>query len=255
MKNILKNGMIIVGLLALILSSVSISAETATDDTGDVWVYEIGTAGMTYNQYSGARDNVDVTSVTYEISDSTVTATLTVAGQIVNDVYHTYMIYLENPSGQYYASYSAGSGVYMGTDKYMGAVGSLNDPVSGDTFTAIFEIDYPEDSFELYGFASESVDATEQYHDYAPNMFAPYYEGSTDDDEPVDDTDPNEDTDSEGTDNTDDTDTTDSTDLNTDEDTDNTESTTGTDTGTPGFGIFALLSGLVIALLFTRRKK
>jgi len=250
MNNILKNGMIIAGLLALILSSVSISAETATDDTGDVWVYEFGTTGMTYNQYSGTRDNVDVTSVSYEISDSTVTATLTVAGEIVNDVYHTYMIYLENPSGQYYASYSAGSGVYMGTDKYMGALGELNDPISGNTFTAIFEIDHPEDSFELYGFASESVDATEQYHDYAPNMFAPYYEGSSDDDEPVDETDPGD------TDNTDDTDTTDSTDQTTDETTenkDNTDSTT--DKGTPGFGILALFAGLAIALIITQRKK
>lgn len=250
MNNILKNGMIIAGLLALILSSVSISAETATDDTGDVWVYEFGTTGMTYNQYSGTRDNVDVTSVSYEISDSTVTATLTVAGEIVNDVYHTYMIYLENPSGQYYASYSAGSGVYMGTDKYMGALGELNDPISGNTFTAIFEIDYPEDSFELYGFASESVDATEQYHDYAPNMFAPYYEGSTDDDEPVDETDPGD------TDNTDDTDTTDSTDPTTDETTENTDNTDSTiDKGTPGFGILALFAGLAIALIITKRKK
>jgi hypothetical protein len=250
MNNILKNGMIIAGLLALIVSSVSISAETATDETGDVWVYKMGTTGMTYNQYSGTRDNVDVTSVSYEITDSTVTATLTVAGEIINDVYHTYMIYLENPSGQYYASYSAGSGVYMGTDKYMGALGELNDPISGNTFTAIFEIDYPEDSFELYGFASESVDATEQYHDYAPNMFAPYYDGSTDDDEPVDGTD------SEDSDNTDDTDTTDSTDQTTDETTENTDNTDSTsDKGTPGFGILALFAGLAITLIITKRKK
>jgi hypothetical protein len=250
MNNILKNGMIIAGLLALIVSSVSISAETATDETGDVWVYKMGTTGMTYNQYSGTRDNVDVTSVSYEITDSTVTATLTVAGEIINDVYHTYMIYLENPSGQYYASYSAGSGVYMGTDKYMGALGELNDPISGNTFTAIFEIDYPEDSFELYGFASESVDATEQYHDYAPNMFAPYYDGSTDDDEPVDGTD------SEDSDNTDDTDTTDSTDQTTDETTENTDNTDSTsDKGTPGFGILALFAGLALALIITKRKK
>lgn len=254
MNNILKNGMIIAGLLALILSSVSISAETATDDTGDVWVYELGTTGMTYRQYSGTRDNVDVTSVSYEISDSTVTATLTVAGEIVNDAYYTYMIYLENPSGQYYASYSAGSGIYMGTDKYMGALGELNDPVSGDTFTAIFEIDYPEDSFELYGFASETVDATEQYHDYAPNMFAPYYEGSTDDDEPVDDTDPGEDTETEDTD---DTGKTDSNDLNSDESTDkvdNTDPNIDGDKGTPGFGVFVLIAAFVAAVFIIKRR-
>jgi len=250
MKNITKTGVFIAGFFALILLSMSIPAETATDDTGDVWVYEIGTAGMTYNQYSGTRDNVDVTSVSYEISDSTVTATLTVAGQIVNDVYHTYMIYLENPSGQYYASYSAGGGVYMGTDKYMGALGELNDPISGNTFTAIFEIDYPEDSFELYGFASESVDATEQYHDYAPNMFAPYYEGSTDDDEPVDDSDPGDSTDTDDTENGDDTDKTDPGDTNTEGQT----TTTPPPSGTPGFEFLALIAAFA-AILFIVKKR
>ncbi|MBS3802605.1 MAG: hypothetical protein KGY65_07640, partial [Candidatus Thermoplasmatota archaeon] len=107
-------------------------------------------------------------------------------------------------------------------------------------------------SFNLYGSATESVDATEAYYDYAPEIFAPYYEGSTDDDEPVDDTDPGDSTD------TDDTDTTDSTDSNSDEstdNTDNTDSTNGKDTGTPGFGIFILLAGIGIALIFTKRKK
>jgi len=250
MKNLTKTGVFIAGFFALILLSMSIPAETATDDTGDVWVYEFGTTGMTYNQYSGTRDNVDVTSVSYEITDSTVTATLTVAGEIVNDAYHTYMIYLENPSGQYYASYSAGSGVYMGTDKYMGALGELNDPISGNTFTAIFEIDYPEDSFELYGFASESVDATEQYHDYAPNMFAPYYEGSTDDDEPVDDSDPGDSTDTDDTENGDDTGTTDLGDT----DTEGQTTTTPPPSGTPGFEFLALIAAFA-AILFIVKKR
>jgi hypothetical protein len=249
MKNILKNGLII-AVLSLILFSVSISAETATDDTNDVWVYEIGTAGMTYNQYSGTRDNVDVTSVSYEITDSTVTATLTVAGEIVDDVYHTYMIYLENPSGQYYASYSAGNGVYMGTDKYMGAVGSLTDPVSGNTFTATFEIDYPEDSFELYGFASESVDATESYYDYAPDMFSPYYEGSTDD-EPVDDSN------QENSDNNDASDN-DQNNTNTDNGAgtnENTDSTSGTESESPGFEFFALIAAFAAIVFIIKKRK
>jgi hypothetical protein len=251
MKNITKTGLFMAGFFTLILVSVSISAETATDDPNDVWVQELGTSGMTYQQYKGNRDNVDVTSVSYEISDSTVTATLTVAGQIINDAYHTYMIYLENPSGQYYASYSAGSGLYMGTDGYGGEWGQLNDPISGDTFTAIFEISHPEDNFDLYGFASESVDATEAYYDYAPDMFAPYYEASTDDNEPVDETD------SGDTDNTEDTDTTDSTDQTTDETTeitDNPDSTTDTDNGTPGFEFLAIIAAFAAIIFIVKRR-
>ncbi len=249
MKNILKKGAIIAGFFALILLSVSISAETITDETDDVWVYELGGSGMTYHQYSGSRNNVDITSVSYEISDSTVTATLTVAGEIVNDAYHTYMIYLENPSGQYYASYSAGGGIYMGTDKYMSAVGPLNDPISGDTFTAIFEIDYPEDSFELYGFASETVDATEQYHDYAPDVFAPYYEASSDDD-PVDDDEvpvDNGGNNDEGSE--------DEPVLDSGENNDDTNQQSRDDSsGTPGFELFALIAAFA-AVVFIIKKR
>ena len=244
MKNLTKTGLFIAGFFALILLSVSISAETATDDTEDVWVHQLGSSGMRYQEYSGSRDNVDITSVSYELSDSTVTASLTVAGEIVSDMYHTYIIYLENPSGQYYATYSAGSGMWIGNDKYGGEMGQLTDPVSGDTFTAIFEINHPEDSFDLYGSATESVDATEAYYDYAPELFAPYYEGSTDDDEPVDDTDPGQDTD------TDDTDTTDPGDTNTEGQTTNTPPPSGT----PGFEFLALIAAFA-AILFIVKKR
>ncbi len=251
MKNLTKTGVFIAGFFALILLSVSIPAETATDDTEDVWVHQLGSSGMSYREYSGSRDNVDITSVSYELSDSTVTASLTVAGEIVNDMYHTYIIYLENPSGQYYATYSAGSGMWIGNDKYGGEMGQLTDPVSGDTFTAIFEINHPEDSFNLYGSASESVDATEAYYDFAPNMFAPYYEGSTDDDEPVDDPDPGDSTDADDTENandSDNTDQTDTTDLNTDDTTDDGGG------GIPGFETIALIAAIGIALILLKRK-
>ncbi|MBS3748982.1 MAG: hypothetical protein KGY65_01240 [Candidatus Thermoplasmatota archaeon] len=132
----------------------------------------------------------------------------------------------------------------MSTDKYMRTGGSLNDSVSGDISTAIFEIDYPEDSFELYGFASDSVDATKTYHDYVPNMFAPYYEGSTDDDEPVDDTDPGDSTD------TGDTDTTEPGDTNTEGQT----TTTPPPSGTPGFEFLALIAAFA-AILFIVKKR
>lgn len=242
MRNISKNGFIIVGFFAFFLLIAPISAETATDETGDVWIYKFGTTGMVYNEYSGTKEDIDITSVSYELSESTVTATLTVAGQIINDPYHTYIIYLENPSGQYYATYSAGSGLWIGTDKYGGELGQLSEPISGNTFTAIFEINHPEDSFDLYGFASESVDATEAYHDYAPDIFAPYYEGSKGDDEPVDETDSNE--------------------LNTSGDidestkeTDEIDSKSISDKGTPGFEIFAFLYAFIIMLLFVKKRK
>ncbi len=194
MKLLKKTSLIIAGLIAITLLSVGASGTTVNDDTDDVWVYELGGSGMAYRQYSGSRDNVDVTSVSYEISGSTVTASLTVEGEIQNDMYHTYIIYLENSSGQYYATYSAGSGMWIGNNKYSGEMGQLTDPVSGDTFTAIFDINHPEDSFDIYGMASESVDATEAYYDYAPDMFAPYYQDSSGDDgtEPEEEDDPSD---------------------------------------------------------------
>ncbi len=254
MKNLTKTGVFIAWFFALILLSVSISAETITDESDDVWVYELGGSGMTYHQYSGSRNNVDITSVSCEISDSTVTASLTVEGDIQNDMYHTYFIYLENPSGQYYATYSAGSGMWIGTDKYGGEMGQLTDPISGNTFTAIFEISHPEDSFNPYGVASESVDATEAYYDYAPDVFAPYYEASSDDE-----SDPSED--DTGDDDTDDTD-----DADTDNGDDNSETNSAADNGpgendrdsdangTPGFEPFALIAAFAAVVLLIKKR-
>jgi hypothetical protein len=128
-------------------------------------------------------------------------------------------------------------------------VGPLNDPISGDTFTAIFEIDYPEDSFELYGFVSETVDATEQYHDYAPDVFAPYYEASSDDD-PVDDDEVPVDNGGDNDEGSEDEPIENSEENNND---DNQE-TRDDSNGTPGFELFALIAAFA-AVVFIIKKR
>ncbi len=234
--------------IALVFFCSNVSAVSESDLTGDVWVHQLGGSGMSYREYSGSRDNVDITSVSYELSDSTVTASLTVAGEIVNDMYHTYIIYLENPSGQYYATYSAGSGMWIGTDKYGGEWGQLTDPISGDTFTAIFEINHPEDNFELYGSATESVDATEAYYDYAPNTYAPYYEGTSNDE-----TDSNE---SENTQNGEDQTVTEGeTDTGSENTEDNVDSDGDTGSDTPGFEILTAIAAISIALILLKKRR
>lgn len=175
-----KSNLIIAGLIAVTLMGISVSAESIDDDPNDVWKQEISTSGSLWSQTS-SRDNIDVTGVSYEISGSEVNATLTVKGQIQSSASYTYQINLESSSGKYSAFYTYGSGSWTGQDGYTGEYGSLTNPVSDDTFTAIFEIDHPEDDFDIYGFASESVGAMEAYYDYAPDSYAPYFGESTED--------------------------------------------------------------------------
>lgn len=247
MKNITKTGLFIAGFLALILLGVSISAETVTDGTGDVWKQKIGTSGYEWTQ-TATRDNVDVTSLGYEISGSEVTVTLSVAGEIQETEGFSYYLYLENSSGQYYAYYTYGSGMWIGLDKYNGEMGELTDPISGNTFSATFEIDHPEDDFNIYGFASESVDAMEAYYDYAPNSYAPYYEASSTEDDTSDDTLPVDDgADENQNEQTDDN-------AEEDETTSEEKNDQTTATDTPGFELFFLIAGLATALIIFKRR-
>lgn len=239
------------GFIALILFCGNVSAVSVSDGTGDVWKQKLGSWDSTTS-----REDVDVTSLSYEISDSEITATLTVKGEIQSDANHMYYIYLENSSVSYYAMFAVGQGTWINIDNPIGESGTLSNPVSGNTFTATFEISNSDASFDLWGYAMETV-GTEAYHDYAPNSYAPYYEGGSTEDSGTDEgTDSNDSEDTQnGEDNTGGTEGDGETDAGS-ENTENTEDTAGdSDSGTPGFEILTLVASVAIALILLRKRK
>jgi len=75
----------------------------------------------------------------------------------------------------YTAYYADGESYYIGD----GEVNQLVNSVSGNTFTATFEIDNPGATYTVYGHIIEykevGDDLGEMWQDYAPNTYAPWY--------------------------------------------------------------------------------
>ncbi len=241
--------------IALIFFCSNVSAVNVSDGQGDVWKQKLTASGYSWNQAS-SRDNVDITSISYDLSGSQLTATLVVKGEIQSDANHVYYIYLESSSGKYMIYYASGTGGWAGENGYLGEGGSLTNPVSGNTFTATIEINHGDDSFDVHGYAMETVDGTEAYWDYAPNTYAPYYE-----EESTEDSGDDEGTNSNDSDDTPDgEDTSDETgDGETNTDSENTENTGDSGgesgSGTPGFEILTLIAALAIALILINKRK
>lgn len=249
----------------LLLSTITVSAVTITDDTDDVWYYnfpeyEVGTVAN--------KPNIDITSVSYTIIGSEITLTMTVKGIIEDSDLISYVIYFGtvNESGDIFLSpcrpgyqvvYSNEHGYYsyFGLDGFSmepGDFGELTDPVSGNTFTATFEIAHFDPAVEVLGKVMEAdpmfltdafsvfwMDVTSNLLSLLPSIDD---EDGVDEDEPIDD----EDEDTTGDDediilpNGDDTD---------------GDGNGGNGGGTPGFEILAFIVALAIAFIILKRKK
>ena len=198
-----------VGILAILsMSAVTVSAVTITDDIDDVWYrwYE-PTTGTEELPLVANKPNIDITSVSYTITGSELTLTMTIDGTFEDSELIGYTIYfgifnnsLYSPDSRYYAaSYSNGSAYYSTWGMEEFSYGIITNPISGNTFTATFEIADLDPTFELWGFVMEFLEAYEEgdtsyswdWMDVVPNtLMIPDFSGDTgEDDEPTDDDD------------------------------------------------------------------
>ncbi len=244
MNMTLRNILLVGAVVCILAISGTVAAVTETDSTGDVWHYQETDGGWSWNKYTGDKPNIDITEVTHSFDGSQVTLTLKVDGEIENSEDINYWIHLEGDNSNYIAHYSNEQGMVGGEGAASGFYHMISDPISGDTFTATFEVDNPDDSYNVYGYVSEYTSSEEQWGDYAPNEYADWYS----EDEDTDDTDETED------------DTTDEEDDGTDTDNKETEEDTSndgdtSDNGTPGFEIISLFVAVVAVLLVLTKKK
>jgi len=243
-----KGCMLFVVFTLLVLLAVPASAVTITDDLDDVTHTDpdVGELFIVAN-----KPNIDITSVSYTITGSELTLSMTVKGTIEDSDSILYSIYygtwnetlngiptLTSPGIRYYmATYSNGYGRFgnrliepSDSPTYLPR-GELTDPVSGNTFTATFEIADFDSTFEVWGATLESKLGT--WMD-----FAVIYSGDDDDDvEPDEEDDDNEDIILPNGDDT---------------DGDGNGDKGG---GTPGFEILAFIVALAIAFIILKRKK
>jgi len=205
--------LLFVGIAVLLLSTLTVSAES--DSTGDVWHWKFSETGYSW-EHSGGKPNIDITSVSHTITDSEATLTMTVAGTIQDSEKIIYYMHLvgDDETTYYQAFYINGGGAYLLIGAgYQG--GELENPVSGNTFTATFEIDDPDATYSVWAYSAEYAEtgdeSGEAWWDYAPNTYSPWYTGG--------------------------------------------DGNGGTGGGTPGFETLAVIAAIGVALIILRRRK
>jgi len=225
--------LLFVGLGILVVSAVTVSAVTVTDPIDDVYDGTLETFG--------SRPNIDITTVTYELSGDTVTLTITVNGNIVDSEYILYTIFTNGTSlSGYVAQYQNGNGYVL---KDTTIIDSEVLVSHGNTIIFTFTRSDLIGIGEIWGSAMEnSEDYSQGWMDYAPNSFSPYYSGDDDDDTGDDDDDTGDDDDDDVI-------------ISPNGDDTGGDGNGGNGGGIPGFEAITVIAAIAVALIILRRKK
>lgn len=252
-----------ISLLLLTAIGATVTAEGVTDPTGDVyhWQYSGGTYGWDTN--IGNKPNIDITDISYSVSGEQVTLTLTVAGSIIDSELISYWAYVNTSDSNYMFSWNNGESMGWGTNTQEGSFEMDFEPeitASGNTITAIYNlIGTFQTGIEVWGWAAEYTSygntAEEWWADWAPESYSWYEgEGSGGDsgDTGGDDTSGD---DSEGDDTGGDIsgDNDDSGDTGGSND-DGSNTNTPPPSGTPGFGLLAMITAFAAIVLILRKR-
>ncbi len=158
--------------IMLILTSITVVAEIVTDGTNDVFHRRLSDGTWGY-YYTDEKDNIDITSISYEVNNNNVTLTMTVDGVIEDSESIVYWAYYTSAEATYWMMYVNGSGtVYCEKDYTIGANAVVT--ASGDTITGRFPL-YGSDTskVDLYGtayqYTSTNNPNAELWVDWNPN--------------------------------------------------------------------------------------
>ena len=235
-----KNYIYIAISLGLILAfSQSVSAETISDDTGDVahWKYTGTTWGWDLN-YEG-KSNVDIKELSYTVEGEQVTLTMEVVGTITDSELVSYWTYLNTSDSNYWLIWTNGEGSGMAISTEEGSFEMDFEPeitASGSKLSATFDVigTFSSDVV-LWGWAAEYTTSgnitNEWWGDWAPNSNSPFYG-----DQPET---PDDDDDENG---------------NSGESPDGNESDDNNG-GTPGFELLTLFVALIAIIILIRKRK
>lgn len=219
----------IIIVMFVLLMLLSINAMAINDDTGDLYHYIYSDNKWSWEAYSGEKDQIDITDISYSMEGSQVTLTMTCADTIaVNDKIALTMYLQSDDDSSYLVMYVSSSdmGTVLGQGDYQGFYELLENPVTGNIFTATFEVSNPDADYEVWGFSAEYLDIGDQggeaWWDYAPDSNAPWYI-------PGDNN--NNNNNNDGT------------------------TTNEKDDGTPGFEAIILLAAVAVALILIKRRR
>lgn len=214
-----KSSMLFLVVVALILISISVPAES--DSSGDVYYFNGVDADVIWEFY-GAKEHIDITDASYSTSGSEITVSLTVSDSISNHQKIKYYIILKTDTTSHYTvSYTNKSGMATGNGNLAGYVDINPDftmSADGKTISYTYldvdtSLDYTLKAYAVE-YLSYGITYGEAWYDYAPNSMAPWYTGGAGDG---------------GSD--------------------------GASRGTPGFETITLIAAIGIALIALRKRK
>ena len=237
MKILRKNILILAIVFTIFGAANIVTAET--DDTGDLWHYEVFGTSASWEAYSGSKDYIDITNIDYSISGSEATLTMTLAGNIQDSETILYYMHLVMGTDYYNAWYTNGMGLVTGVGGTLtGYYSMLTSPVSGNTFTATFTVNDPSATYEVRGYAQElselDDETAEWWGDWAPNTYFYDYSGYNPEEEEEEEEEEQEEEEEEEQEEGEEND---------------------KDKGSPGFEVIVFIAAITIAILFIRRKK
>ncbi len=160
---------ILISIFSMLLITCTVSAKEITDEKNDIFCYKINTGANTYSISSknvGDRPYIDIIKASYSLNGNNLTMSLSVEEQIPSfnqSSICSYVLYYGDPDNSDYwhtATYTtSGTATYQTIQGGSQNIGTISNPLSnGDkTFTASFEIQTDEPSFEFWAVTTEVV--------------------------------------------------------------------------------------------------
>jgi hypothetical protein len=183
-----KNSIIILFVLGLVISCFSVSADTQTESTGDVFHWWQSGGAFTW-EYDASKPDIDIVQYSYDISGGTLTLSLTVDGIINGGELYTYSLSLINDENgdTYMVTYVSGvaSSYYL----TQGSGGMGDAVVSGNTLSCTFNTTSTDTSgYEFIGIAHQYTILNDVTAEYWVDSTEDLDDGSTSDDDDDDST-------------------------------------------------------------------
>ena len=225
-----KSSMLFLGLAVLILSSISVTAVTESDPTGDVFHATWANGVWGYVSVTSGKTNIDITSISAEVSDGKLTLSLTVAGSIETSNNYGYVVTYNTSDAWYWMVYGGYNEEQTGFSWGMPLEGfgfnfSMgNVTIEGtNTLTTTLDLIGESEKIEFWAMATEYTGDpnTNPYAEHWVDVAGDMADYVTDDDNLP----PSNGTNGNGT------------------------------GGTPGFEVLTLIAAVAVAFIFFKRRK
>jgi hypothetical protein len=178
-----KTSILLIGVFGLVLSCLSVSAETQNDTTGDVYHWKLTEATWSWKPSADPKANIDITELTYTSSENQLTLSLKVTGSIQSSEQIAYIAWVNTSDAFYWLYWMDGQSSSMAMNTEEGSMQFDLEPnvtVSSNTITCTFNVVGTDGTAsEFWGYTAEYTEfgdiTKEWWGDWIPGTYAPFW--------------------------------------------------------------------------------